>query len=54
VAPVRGRLIRVESPPGIPPEKTRNTTIGDGAETERPEDRVSRKFAATGCRTNCG
>ncbi|MBS4753238.1 IS3 family transposase [Nocardioides sp. zg-ZUI104] len=32
----------------IPREKTRKTTIGDGAETERPEDLVKRKFAATG------
>ena len=29
-------------------EKTRKTTIGDGAETERPEDLVKRKFVATG------
>ena len=31
----------------IPREKTRKTTIGDGAETERPEDLVKRKFVAT-------
>ena len=41
------RLMRTEGLRGIPREKTRKTTIGDGAETERPEDRVNRKFLAT-------
>ena len=42
------RLMRAEGLRGIPREKTRKTTIGDGAETERPEDLVKRKFVATG------
>jgi putative transposase len=42
------RLMRGEGLRGIPREKTRKTTIGDGAETERPEDPVKRKFVATG------
>ena len=42
------RLMRAEGLRGIPREKTRKTTIGDGAETERPEDLVKRKFLATG------
>ena len=42
------RLMRAEGLRGIPREKTRKTTIGDGAETERPEDLVNRKFVATG------
>jgi len=41
------RLMRAEGLRGIPREKTRKTTIGDGAETERPEDLVNRKFVAT-------
>ncbi len=41
------RLMRAEALRGIPREKTRKTTIGDGAETERPEDLVDRKFVAT-------
>ncbi|MDP3949768.1 IS3 family transposase, partial [Microbacterium sp.] len=41
------RLMRAEGLRGIPREKTRKTTIGDGAETERPDDLVSRKFVAT-------
>lgn len=41
------RLMRAEGLRGIPREKTRKTTIGDGAETERPEDRVKRQFLAT-------
>jgi transposase InsO family protein len=40
------RLMRQEGLRGIPREKTRKTTIGDGAETERPEDLVDRKFVA--------
>jgi transposase InsO family protein len=39
--------MRAEGLRGIPREKTRKTTIGDGAETERPEDLVKRKFIAT-------
>ena len=41
------RLMRAEGLRGIPREKTRKTTIGDGAETDRPEDLVDRKFVAT-------
>ena len=41
------RLMRAEGLRGIPREKTRKTTIGDGAETDRPEDLVNRKFIAT-------
>jgi transposase InsO family protein len=41
------RLMRAEGRRGIPREKTRKTTIGEGAETERPEDKVNRKFVAT-------
>jgi transposase InsO family protein len=41
------RLMKAEGLRGIPREKTRKTTIGDGAETERPEDLVKRKFIAT-------
>ncbi len=42
------RLMRTAGLRGIPREKTRKTTIGDGAETDRPEDLVKRKFVATG------
>jgi hypothetical protein len=42
------RLMRAEGLRGIPREKTRRTTFGDGAETERPEDLVKRAFIATG------
>ena len=42
------RLMRAEGLRAIPREKTRKTTIGDGAETKRPEDLVKRKFVATG------
>ena len=31
---------------GIPREKTRKTTVGDGAETPRPADMVNRQFVA--------
>ena len=41
------RLMRAEGLRGIRREKTRKTTIGDGAETERPADLVKRKFIAT-------
>ena len=41
------RLMRAEGLRGIRREKGRKTTIGDGAETERPEDLVERKFVAT-------
>jgi putative transposase len=42
------RLMRAEGLRGIRREKTRKTTSSDGAETERPEDLVKRKFLATG------
>jgi transposase InsO family protein len=42
------RLMKAEGLRGIPREKTRKTTIGDGAETERPDDLVERQFLATG------
>lgn len=38
--------MRAEGLRGIRREKSRKTTIGDGAETERPEDLVSREFVA--------
>ena len=41
------RLMKAGGLRGIPREKTRKTTIGDGAETERPDDLVDRKFVAT-------
>ncbi len=41
------RLMREQGLRGIPREKTRKTTVGDGAETERPTDLVERKFTAT-------
>lgn len=41
------RLMRAQGLRGIRREKGRKTTIGDGAETERPEDLVRRKFVAT-------
>jgi len=41
------RLMRAEGLRGIRREKGRRTTIGDGAETERPQDLVKRKFVAT-------
>jgi putative transposase len=41
------RLMKAEGLRGIPREKTRKTTLGDGAETERPADLVDRKFVAT-------
>jgi putative transposase len=40
------RLMRAEGLRGIPRAKTRKTTIGDGAQTERPDDLVGRKFVA--------
>lgn len=42
------RLMRAQGLRGIPREKTRKTTIGESAETERPQDLVERKFVATG------
>jgi putative transposase len=42
------RLMRAEGLRGIRREKGRRTTVGHGAETERPEDLVKRKFVATG------
>ena len=40
------RLMRAEGLRGIPREKTRKTTHGEGAETPRPEDHVERQFTA--------
>jgi transposase InsO family protein len=40
------RLMREQGLRGIRREKGRRTTIADGAETERPEDLVKRKFVA--------
>jgi len=40
------RLMRAAGLRGIPREKTRRTTCGDGAETPRPADRVNRQFVA--------
>jgi hypothetical protein len=41
------RLMRAEGLRGIPREKTRKTTLSEGPETPRPEDRVERQFVAT-------
>ena len=41
------RLMRAEGLRGIARDKTRRTTFGDGAQTERPEDLVMRTFTAT-------
>ncbi|WP_431843704.1 IS3 family transposase [Calidifontibacter indicus] len=41
------RLMRAGGLNGIRRDKTRRTTIGEGAETERPEDLVKRTFTAT-------
>ncbi|WP_374208949.1 IS3 family transposase [Microbacterium sp. CIAB417] len=41
------RLMREEGIQGIRRDKTRRTTFGEGAETERPEDLVERRFEAT-------
>jgi len=41
------RLMRTEGLRGIRPEKGRRTTIGEGAESERPADLVDRKFVAS-------
>ncbi len=41
------RLMRADGLQGIRRDKGRKTTLGDGAETERPEDLVKRKFSAT-------
>lgn len=40
------RLMRAEGLRGISREKTRKTTVSQGAETERPADLVDRKFVA--------
>jgi transposase InsO family protein len=40
------RLMRAEGLRGIPREKTRKTTIGGAAQSERPADLVERKFVA--------
>ncbi len=42
------RLMRAHGLRGTAREKTRKTTIGDGAESGRPEDLVKREFVATG------
>ncbi len=41
------RLMRQHGIRGIRRDKTRHTTVSDGAETERPEDLVERRFEAT-------
>jgi transposase InsO family protein len=38
------RLMRAEGLQGVRRDKSRKTTFGDGAETERPEDLVERRF----------
>ncbi len=38
--------MRAEGLRGIPRDKTRKTTIAEGAQTERPEDKVNRTFVA--------
>jgi len=48
------RLMKAEGLRGIAREKTRKTTIGDGAETGRPEDLVKRRFVATAPNPFCG
>ena len=40
------RLMRAEGLRGIPREKTRKTTLTEGAETPRPQDHVERQFVA--------
>ena len=40
------RLMKNDGLRGIPREKIRKTTIGQGAQTERPEDLVKREFVA--------
>lgn len=40
------RLMKAAGLRGIPREKTRKTTLGDGAETPRPTDLVDREFVA--------
>ena len=40
------RLMKTAGLRGIPREKTRKTTLGEGAETPRPEDRVERQYTA--------
>ena len=42
------RLMRGEGLRGIPREKTRKTTLSEGAETPRPADLVERQFLASG------
>ncbi|WP_081423080.1 IS3 family transposase [Leifsonia xyli] len=41
------RLMRQEGIAGIRRDKTRRTTFGDGAETDRPADLVKRAFTAS-------
>lgn len=45
--------MRAEALQGISGEKGRRTTIGEGAESERPEDLVKRKLVAS-ARTSSG
>jgi transposase InsO family protein len=40
------RLMRAQGLRGIPREKTRKTTLGEGAQTPRPSDLVERNFVA--------
>ncbi|WP_425558049.1 IS3 family transposase, partial [Demequina sediminis] len=42
------RLMRADGLRGITREKSRKTTFGDGAETDRPADLVERQFTADG------
>jgi putative transposase len=48
------RLMRAQGLCGISREKTRVTTISQGAETERPADLVEPQFVAQGHRTSDG
>ena len=47
------RLMRAEGLRGVRRDKSRKTTYGDGAETERPSDLVKRQFTAT-APASCG
>lgn len=42
------RLMKAEGLRGIPRDKTCKTTLGEGAQTEPPDDLVQREFVATG------
>lgn len=39
--------MKAEGLRGVSREKTRKTTIGEGAQTDRPPERVQRRFVAT-------